>query len=94
MKKSRFSPQYARFLERLRALRADKALLQSDLAERLGIPQQYISRFETGETRMDVAQLWFFCEAVGVSFSTLCKQLDKDFTRSKPPEGRGRRRKA
>ncbi len=79
MRKSRFTPQYARFLERLKALRVDKGLLQADLAERLDVPQQYISRFETGETRMDVAQLWHYCRAVGVSFTTFCRRLEKDF---------------
>lgn len=79
MRKSRFTPQYERFLERLRALRVQKGLLQTDLAERLGVPQQYISRFETGETRMDVAQLWHYCQALDVSFTSLCRQLDKDF---------------
>ncbi|MGB2985035.1 MAG: helix-turn-helix transcriptional regulator [Phycisphaerae bacterium] len=79
MRKSRFTPQYARFLERLRALKAKKGLLQADLAERLGVPQQCISRFENGETRLDVVQLWLYCRATGVSFTTFCRQLDKDF---------------
>ena len=52
---------------------------QSDLASRMGVPQQYISRYELGETRMDIVQLWLYCRAVGTSFTTLCRQLDKDF---------------
>lgn len=79
MRKSRFTPQYARFLDRLKAIRAKKGLLQADLAERLGVPQQYISRFETGETRMDVAQLWRYCQALDVSFTRLCSQLGREF---------------
>ena len=79
MTKSRFTPQYARLLERLRALRERKGMQQSDLAKRMGVPQQYISRYEIGETRMDIVQLWLYCRAVGTSFTALCRQLDKDF---------------
>ena len=85
MRKSRFTPQYARLLERLCALREKNGLRQADLADRLDIPQQYISRFENGETRMDVVQLWLYCRASGVSFTAFCRQLDKDFARA----GRG-----
>ena len=80
MSGSRFTPEYALLLERLKALRVKRGLLQIDLADRLGVPQQYVSRFETGETRMDVVQLWRYCQAVGVSFTTFCRRLDRDFT--------------
>ena len=91
MRKSRFTPQYARFLERLKALRTKKGLLQTDLAKRLDVPQQYISRFETGETRMDVAQLWRYCRALGTSFTSVCKQLEKDFGKLDGSKPSGRR---
>ena len=61
------------------------------MAERLGVPQQHTSRFENGETRMDVVQLWLYCRALGVSFSSLCEQLDKDFTEVGEPGLSGRR---
>ena len=80
MRKSRFTPQYAEFLSLLRGIRTRKGVLQAELAERLGIPQQYISRFETGETRMDVVQLWEYCRALGVSFPNLCRRLDGIFS--------------
>ena len=77
--KPRFTPQYARIQERLRALRERKGIDQSELAKRMGVPQQYISRYEIGETRMDVVQLWLYCRALGASFTALCRQLEKDF---------------
>ena len=79
VRKSRFTPHYERLLERLRAIRAERGIHQTDLAKRLGVPQQYVSRYETGETRMDVVQLWRYCRALGVSFPKLCKQLDREF---------------
>ena len=80
VRKSRFTPQYAHLLERLRALRADRGLLQAELARKLGVPQQYISRYESGEARMDIVQLWRYCRALGVSFTANCKILDRDFS--------------
>ena len=78
MRKSRFTPEYDCFLERLKQIRLKAGISQVDLADRLGVPQQYVSRFENGETRMDIAQLWFYCNAVGASFSDFCKKLERD----------------
>ena len=84
MSKSRFTAQYDYFLTRIRALRSETGTMQADLAERLGVPQQYISRWETGETRMDIVQVWRYCTALGVSFTKLCRDLDREFANSKP----------
>ncbi len=89
--KSRFTAQYDRFLARIRALRSEKGTMQADLAERLGVPQQYISRWETGETRMDIVQVWRYCTALGVSFTKLCRELEREFADSNPGK-RARRR--
>ncbi len=91
MTKSRFTPQYDRFLAHIRALRSSKGIVQADLANRLGVPQQYISRWETGETRMDIVQVWRYCTALGVSFTKLCRELEREFAHSKPGK-RARRR--
>ena len=63
---------------------------QSDLASRMGVPQQYISRYELGETRMDIVQLWLYCGAVETSFTALCRQLDKDLAGQSRPVRAGR----
>lgn len=78
VRKARFSPEYEVFLKRLRAAREDQGLLQVEVAKRLRVPQQYISRFETGETRMDVIQLWRYCQALGVDFTSFCRRLARD----------------
>ena len=84
-------PQYELFLERLLALRTEKGLAQTEVAERLGVPQQYISRFEQGETRMDVVQLWRYCNAVGVSFGRFCAELGKVLSGPEPRRASRRR---
>ena len=82
VRRSRFTPEYECLLERLRSARSRARVTQADLANRLGVPQQYISRFENGETRMDVVQLWHYCRALGVRFSAMCRHLDSDFGRA------------
>ncbi len=51
------SPAYREFLKRLRAGRERAGLLQVEVARRLGKPQSYVSKCESGERRVDVIEL-------------------------------------
>lgn len=42
-------------------------MTQAELAERLEIPRQTLSRIELGERRVDLVELDTICHAVGVS---------------------------
>lgn len=61
---------YSRRHEILRALlkevRTEKGLTQKELASRLKTPQSRISDVESGERRLDLAQLFDYCRAVGI----------------------------
>jgi transcriptional regulator with XRE-family HTH domain len=50
----------------LRQLRLERALGQSDVAKRLGTPQSYISKYETGERRIDLVEVCKICVALDV----------------------------
>lgn len=53
-------------------------LKQTELAERLGQPQSYVSKYERGERRLDVVE---FLEVAGVLDLDVCaflRELDKD----------------
>src|SRR5437660_3291076 len=50
-------PGYRFFLDRLVEARRAAGLTQRDVAERLGKPQSYVSKCETGERRVDVIEL-------------------------------------
>jgi transcriptional regulator with XRE-family HTH domain len=54
--------RYRELISLLVQRRGELGLSQSALAARLGTHQQFISRYETGERRLDVVE---FCDIVG-----------------------------
>lgn len=51
----------------LRNVRVDANLTQSQLAEKIGQTQSYVSKYESGEQRLDLIELEAVCESVGIS---------------------------
>jgi len=48
----------------LREARESAGLTQTDLANRLGVVQSYVSKIENGDRRIDVAELVLVCRAL------------------------------
>lgn len=67
-----------RFLSFVRQLRLDAGLRQADLARKLGEPQSFVSRYESGERRLDVLELRQICAVLGVSLADFIKRLEVD----------------
>ncbi|OUC11911.1 MAG: hypothetical protein B0A82_24695 [Alkalinema sp. CACIAM 70d] len=57
MGRSVYSRRYQEFLLRLRSARKEAGLTQKEVALRLGVPQSYVSKCESGERRVDVIEL-------------------------------------
>ena len=57
MSKSVYSKDYKAIIERLKTARIEADLSQQAVADRLGKPQSYISKIESGERRLDVAEM-------------------------------------
>ena len=53
----------------LRAIRSDAKLTQGQLAQKIGQSQSYVSKYESGEQRLDLLELELVCAAVDVSLS-------------------------
>ena len=51
----------------LRHIRLNANLTQSQLADKIGQTQSYVSKYENGEQRLDLIELETVCIAVGVS---------------------------
>jgi len=58
--------EYALFLRKLREARIAAGLSQAAVARRLGKPQSFVSKCESGERRVDVVELKFFAKVYGV----------------------------
>jgi transcriptional regulator with XRE-family HTH domain len=52
----------------LRERREQAGLRQIDVATRLGEPQSFVSKYESGERRLDLIEIRQICEALDVPF--------------------------
>ena len=82
MKKNIRLDQQKRLLVLLRGIRVDARLTQSELASRLSRDQTFVSKYESGERRLDLLELREVCRAVGTDFVTFIRKLDKDLERT------------
>lgn len=62
----------------LRQFRLDAGLKQADVATRLDEPQSFVSRYERGEQRLDLAELQIVCCAIGISLVKVVKLFEED----------------
>ena len=60
MSKSAYSKEYKEIIERLKEARLEVGLSQQEVADKLNKPQSYISKIESGERRLDVAEIKSF----------------------------------
>ena len=66
----------ARLQALLREVRTEAGLRQSDLAEKLGQPQSFVSKYESGERRLDILELREVCAALGISLHSFVSRLE------------------
>ncbi len=62
---SAYPEEYRKFLKKLRAARLEAGLNQADVAKRLKKPQSFVSKFETGERRIDPVELSHLAKLYG-----------------------------
>jgi DNA-binding XRE family transcriptional regulator len=76
--------QQKKLLVLLRGLRVEAGLTQGDLASRLGTDQTFISKYESGERRLDILELREVCQVIGIDFVAFIRRLDKDLKSETP----------
>lgn len=81
MRPSIYSERYQRFRVLLRDLRKEKGLTQVELAEALGQLQSYVSKYESGERRLDVVEFMDLCVALNVDPRAVLDRLMEETTR-------------
>ena len=69
--------RYAALERLLAAARARDGLTQAAVAELLGKPQSFVSKYESGERRLDVVEFLRVCAALGVNPKDIIDQLER-----------------
>ena len=77
MKTTEYFAQREKLLALLRQLRIDAGLTQTELASRLRRDQTFVSKYESGERRLDILEVREVCRAIGVDFVAAMRRLDR-----------------
>ena len=83
MQKSISSGRQSALLNALRETREAASLRQLDVAERLNVPQSFVSKYESGERRLDLLELEQVCEACGTSLSAFLARYEQNKNNTK-----------
>jgi transcriptional regulator with XRE-family HTH domain len=81
MEKSLKSPEYARLIAMLVAVRHAAGIRQQALAKKLSLPQSFIAKYEGGERRIDLIEFITIARALGAD----PVKLFRDFVARKAP---------
>ena len=63
--------------EVLKKLRFQKEMTQLQLADMLGKPQSFVSKYESGERRLDVLEFIEVCYALGEEPDVVIRKIEK-----------------
>lgn len=67
----------------LKDLRTQASLTQLQLAAKLNRPQSYVSKYESGERRLDLVELREIAENCGVTLSDLVNKFEFNISKGK-----------
>jgi transcriptional regulator with XRE-family HTH domain len=86
MEESIHTDEYAALLALLQEARQSANLTQTELAERLGKSQSFVTKMESGDRRLDLIQLRTICLAFGTTLPAFVEKLER---RIAEKEGQG-----
>ena len=78
MPKSKFTIQQEILQHLLRQVRLDAGLTQMELARHLSQPQSFVSKYESGERRLDLVELRQVCIAVGIVLEEFIRKFEDE----------------
>lgn len=74
MKRDRYSSKEETLRRLLRDRRIEVGLRQEDLAEKLGVHQSFVSKYESGERLLTFVETINICKALGLDPNSLLKE--------------------
>lgn len=75
------------FRELLKETRVSKNLTQAQVAARLELPQSYVSKYESGERRLDFVETVLVCESLGMSIEEFAAAYSAKVGKSRRTKG-------
>lgn len=70
--------RYITFQNALVKARHASKLTQNDVATRIGKPQSYVSKYESGERRLDVIEFLDLCHVLNIHPNNIFNELDRN----------------
>ncbi len=71
------SNYYVTFREVIKSIRKTKGFTQIQLSEKLDKPQSYVSKYENGDRKLDIIEVYLICKACNISLFSFSKMLEK-----------------
>jgi transcriptional regulator with XRE-family HTH domain len=76
MKKRIYIAQRGCLVSLLREMRVEAGLTQMNLAAHIEKDQAYVSRYESGQRKLDVLEVREICQAIGITLEEFVKRLE------------------
>jgi transcriptional regulator with XRE-family HTH domain len=89
VEKSLYGAKHEALRALLHQLREERRLRQVDLAQKLGEHHSFISRYESGQRRLDLVELQELCRALEVELRELVRRFEKGALADSGHKGRG-----
>lgn len=77
MKKKVYIAQRSWLVSLLREIRIEAGLTQMELAERIERDQTFVSKYESGQRRLDVLELREICQSIGLTLEEFVRRIEK-----------------
>jgi transcriptional regulator with XRE-family HTH domain len=77
VKQNIYSRQHEALRYLLLNIRKEGGLRQTEVARRLGRPQSFVSKYESGQRRLDLVELEEVCHALGISLLEFVARFER-----------------
>lgn len=84
--KTIYTREYRILLRILKSKRQQKKISQHEMAKKFSVPQSFISKIESGERRLDVIELFRYCDVLGIKIIQLIKEFHQEIKIGKKEE--------
>jgi transcriptional regulator with XRE-family HTH domain len=75
--------QNEKFLLFLKEARQKSGIRQVELAKQLGVPQSFVSKYESGKRRLDILELRQICQVIGIPLGDFIRRLEEKLDETK-----------